>query len=374
MHVQASRMLLLLGDKIIDRERAAKLTAASADGAELALPELPLFAVHGCPSTGPVSTCLVLDGLVEALRLVDSPPAAAAEVLAEVTRDHPRSTAAEILAEVGATNGSLGDATLAVAELGRSPAMMDFDVVALMAAPPHTLHAAGAFAATQQTFTQHLGQFAGSELERVQAFVHEAALADSRKGRRARATERRALGRTADPGDSDVARASAPLALLTQLQQLSYHDWHALLPFRWLLIERMGVASPAEVAEAVRAAEQCFAERLALTEAEYLAAEIAHARWLLAAGKSARVLEILNCRHRVPAAVLAEPSAAERCFLAGMAWRRLDEPRAMEAASTWLTTAARLGHRGAQRRLRAPARAPRESSAHAVSDLVTRET
>ena len=300
------RMLLLVGDKLVDRASLTRLAAAHAEtGAPLRLAELPLFSIHGAASHGAqhgaLSHGVCRMGIVEALRL-----------------------SAKGAAVDGGTAGGGGtvddDDAVDVDEVGKSAALMEFDVVGLvlrshaatgcapLAACDEARHRT--LVATRRAFGRRLGRFGASEMERLTALIHETAQAESEATRpaRRRATRRAARRpfesppkhtRAADAADAadatDAAGAAVPhvpLRVLTQLLRLSECDWHVFSSLRRLLLERLPTAPRSDVDEAIAVATRCFEDRLTLSCAEWLASDIAFSRWLSRARRERAVAEL----------------------------------------------------------------------------------
>ena len=124
-------------------------------------------------------------------------------------------------------------------------------------------------------------------------------------------------------------------------------EWPIFLSLRWHLAAALAT-DPAPLAAAVVAARQAFENREAEGQAEgeaggEAAARLQLGRWLYVVGRAEEALELL-------AAAGCAEHEAERCFLAGLCWRRL-RPEGGEAARL-LEAAAEQRHRGAARRLR----------------------
>lgn len=132
-------------------------------------------------------------------------------------------------------------------------------------------------------------------------------------------------------------------------------EWPIFLSLRWHLAAALAT-DPAPLAAAVVAARQAFENREAEGQAEgeaggeaegqaggEAAARLQLGRWLYVVGRAEEALELL-------AAAGCAEHEAERCFLAGLCWRRL-RPEGGEAARL-LEAAAEQQHRGAARRLR----------------------
>ena len=290
-------MLLLVGDKIIDRHTASRLAGARRDDVSpVDLAQLPLFDIHG-GAGGPASSCLVLDGIIEALHLC---------------------------ADVEGTAPGLAPV---LHILGRTPAMMEFDVCAFALAQSSS----GDFRATRREFEQVLGTFGPAEMERLYAFVQEEARAD-----------------TAGPRVS--------LDLLVDVIRLGAYDWELFVHLRWMALVRLRDAAPESAARAVETACRCFDERITLDANEWMASEVLFSRWLYAAGEWMRALRTLRPERTSSSSsgpdvgpAGDEHVDAERAFLEGLCRLRL---RQSNEAERLLREAECLGHRGAARRVR----------------------
>jgi hypothetical protein len=392
-------LLLIVGEKLIDRQRAATLVAAHrADGgAPLELRDVALLDVHG----GAISSCVVWDALLEALNLCAVQPVACRNGGAEQGDQSADQSADGVgAAAVGAAamgaaaaGGVAAEGTAScVRVLGRSPPMMEFDVCALaVAAPATTAPTAAAgdeWERTRRGFATGLGRFGPADMERLYAFVQGCAAAERTAG---------------------CAPAPVALALLTDVLVLSRHDWPSFVGVRWQLLRRMRCAadrhasdrrdsnrrasehrasehrasehrasdrhtldpraSEEEAERALEVACRCFDERVVLDAHEWAASALEFARWLCAAGEWSRALAVLQTEAAVRAdgsAVTtvaacedsceescegrhAASMAAQRAFLRGICWLRLRQWAEAEGA---LRVASRAGHRGASRRVR----------------------
>ncbi len=268
-----ARMLLLVGDKLVDGSSAARLAATQTamDAAPLTLSQLPLFSVHGSPTHGAVSHGVVLEALIEAL---------------------PH-------------GGCL---------LAQSAALMEFDVVALAvgsAAAAHgqtaeskgarvgrrsgrvTPHAEEAcpLPATRRAFRSRLGRFGAAEMERLTAMVHEAAqiegLALRRAARKAARQPSRPIALASATGDAAASMGGAApavaLSLLTQIVVLSGYDWDVFASLRTHFLERFPSVTSAEAAEAISVATRCFDERVTLCAADWEDSGTIFKQWLAGA-------------------------------------------------------------------------------------------
>ena len=324
-------MLLLIGDKIIDRHSAARLVAAERPNGHppMELSELKLFDEHGGEG-GPISTSLVLEGVLEAMRLCTHTVAAeeTPAVDGEAVRTRPAAPQAHARSQVQ------------VQTIGRSPAMMEFDVCAFLLASTSAadVHAsAGAtLRATRDEFGKRLGKFGPAELERLCAFVY----AES---------------------TSPTGAERVPLRLLVDVLVLTNYDWPTFHEWRWLVRARLRDAPPDDAASAIAVARRCFETRVVLDATAWAASELTFGRWLCAAGEWSLALHAINAYpivegRSLPAAAAecapadqAKGAAAERAFLAGVCHYRLGE---LTVAERLLRDAAQSGHRGAARRMR----------------------
>lgn len=309
-------LLFLVGDKFVDVESAASLTEVSPNGQSLC--KLPFFDVHGSCTDGPVSACVVLEPLIQ--MFASSP----------TSRDGSKM-------QVG------------VHQLGRTPAMANFDVVAFAVTAADGASKLGdrhdLFHETRRVFGVRLGVFGPSELEQLMACIHGSA--------------------------QDV-----PLRLIVKALELSAYDWHEFSSLRWRLAKALPGASVPERASALDVAGRCFARRAVLNADQWTASCLDFARWLLAVGAAARALQALQVEFKgvgseasatkssegelAPVANCTEsalwssaPSAveSERSFLAAICCLRLDPLQQNQRAVKMLHSAAACGHRGARRRL-----------------------
>ena len=321
-----SPMLLLVGDKMVDSGRAASRLAGVGRAGPFTLSELPLFAVHGGgrrrPARGapppPISTCLVLEEIVEAAR----------RVCARHAHGVPSDVALDVV---------------------RSPAMLDFDVAALLVggepAPGRTPGRGEAWA--RRAFVERLGGFGPAEMERLLAHM---------------------LERLEGPGRGCGHEPPVPLPALTSLVRLGRHDWHEWHSLRWHVRRRLPGATADEEAEAVEAATRSFDARVVLTRREWLRSQVSFGQWLYAVDRHAAALRVLlggratggddgaAARRDGNAAErgAAEERDPERLFLRACCGRKLGcEPGGARELLEWAAAAA---HRGAARRLRALAR------------------
>lgn len=303
-------LLLLIGDKIIPRVTATQLAAGGqATSVAVSLAKIPLFEVHGNKTFGPVSHSIVLDPLISALKLCD-------ETHVEV--------------------------------LGRSPALMDFDVVGVAlsfcsASGPVVLPSAtpnlqsvtkGAatrsVAAAQRSFCRHFSGFGPAEMERLYAFLQLAV------------SER--------PSQVSVR-------MILDVIRLSKHDWHSFLGLRWPLRHRLlrsggegDESDEGEMDAALTVASRCYEERVAIDSSEWAESQVLFGQWLYALGAHDRAMELLNSSHG--ATIDEQPRVlAERHFLQGLCLLKLSHAEASDCCREHLRAAASLGHSKARRRL-----------------------
>ena len=301
-------LLLLIGDKIIPRVTATRLAAgAKATSVAVSLAKLPLFEVHGNKAVGPVSHSIVLDPLMSALKLCD-------ETHVEV--------------------------------LGRSPALMDFDVVGvalsfrsapgsvdLPSATPSLQSvtkgaATQSVAAAQRSFCRHFSGFGPAEMERLYAFLQVAV------------SER-------------PSQVSARMIL--DVIRLSKHDWHSFLGLRWPLRYRLlqpgGGGDEGEMDAALSVASRCYEERVAVDASEWAESQVLFGQWLYALGAHDRAMQLLNSSQH-GATIEEQPRVlAERHFLQALCLLKLSHAEASDCCREHLRAAASLGHSKARRRL-----------------------
>lgn len=291
-------LLLLIGDKIVDRHSAARLVGAHRGCHEpsMSLRDLPIFDRHGGPA-GALSSCLVLDGVLEALRLCGS-------------THSDDDLAASIVAP-------------RLHQIGQSPPLMEFDICAVALTPGTAC--GSAFDATRKEFARRLGSFGPAEMERLCAFVHSEATAGASPSR-------------------------VPLRLVCDVLTLSHFDWATFYDWRWLIRMRIHDEPPDEASYAVNIACECFSRRVVLDAAEWAASALGFMRWLCSVGEWARALLTHDEAQRdVSTTSSSTEQTTERIFLEGVCHQRMGK---MVEAARLLGDAARRGHRGAARRER----------------------
>ncbi len=348
--------LLLVGDKLIESGGAASRLAATAQrcAAPFGFSELGIFAAHGARdhrASVAVSSCLPHDSLVDAV----------------------------------------GHVFECEVETLRSPALLEYDVSALLLVPRASAAHRPDSPATRRAFAERLGAFGPAEMERLLAFVlDEAAREDraarirshrlhSRRGRRRIAAicaaPRNATGH--DPADTDAA-PRVSLGLLVRVIALGGFDWDEFLSLRWHMAARMASVSEDEVVAALEVGSRCFEGRVTLTRAEWDRSRLVYAQWLHATGQPASALLVLTGGGAVPS---KEPAGrgrssssveAEGLFLTAVCMRALaladahrdahghgrghgrgsTTQQTLDEARSLMARAAEAGHRGASRRQR----------------------
>ena len=212
-----------------------------------------------------------------------------------------------------------GEGECRVFEIGRSPALMEFDVCGLAI----TTESSSWLIPARKVFADGIVQFGPSEVERLHAFVKD----------------------EASKRHSDVS-----LNLLVDVIVLSGYDWPTFADLRWLLKDRMLNSDDKEESRrCIEVARRCFTERVVLNEVEWEESITDFGRWLIAVRKwEVALAHLPNLGTYLT--YVNEGNAMRRgvAFLRGVCQLRLQD---WEAADTSLRAAARLGHRGAFRKL-----------------------
>jgi hypothetical protein len=251
-------MLLIIGDKFVDETSAASMLAIDCPAHEpLRLGsdgDLPLFDRHGggcggsgqssssSRSTSAVSSSIVLNAIIDAVRPYPSPAA----------DDHRPIPAAPSRAL-------------------RARPLMDFDVAALLVGMP--LDSPLALAAAD-AFESRLGNFGAAEYERLLTCLGEMAEDEDAMAVCATSGGRRRRGPQPPPPPH------VSLSLLTRIILVGGCSWHDFLPVRWCICRRLARAPDADAIDAINVATRCFTRRLTLSLLEWEASETLFARWL----------------------------------------------------------------------------------------------